>query len=424
MYKFVIKKCEQLKGEINVSGAKNSALPLMAATLLAPGKYEISNIPALNDIRTMINVLISLGAVIEWDKNKETLYMDTSKTESREAPYELVKTMRASAVVLGPLLARFGKARVSMPGGCAIGARPLDIHLRGFEELGAKITVKNGYIEALTKQKLKGKNITLSFPSVGATENLIMAATISSGKTIIMNAAREPEIVDLANMLNKMGAKISCAGENRIEITGVKKLQPVNYSVIPDRIETGTFMIAGSIIPGTIKIKNVITEHSLALITKLRETGVTIEKSGKNSLVVCAPKRLKPTNIATMPFPGFPTDMQAQFCALLILADGVSQVRETVFENRFLHTSELNRLGAKISIDRNTAKISGVKQLTGAKLTATDLRASAALVLAGLAAKGKTEIYRIYHIDRGYERIEKKLGKIGADIQRVETDEM
>ena len=332
--------------------------------------------------------------------------------------------MRASAVVLGPLLARFGKARVSMPGGCAIGARPLDIHLKGFAELGAKINVKGGYIEALSTRKLKGGQLILNFPSVGATENLMMAASLAAGKTIIMNAAREPEIVDLANMLNSMGAKISNAGENNIEIIGVKNLTPVNYSIIPDRIETGTFMIAASIIPGCLKLKNVNHEHSTAVINKLRETGVTIEKSGKTAMVVSSSGALKPTYITTMPFPGFPTDMQAQFCVLLALANGVSHVRETVFENRFMHISELNRLGAKISIDRNTARIIGVKNFSGAKLTATDLRASAALVLAGLAAKGETEIYRIYHIDRGYERIEKKLVKIGVDIKRVETEEM
>lgn len=424
MDKFIIEECHNLKGEVSISGSKNAALPIMAACLLSSGKFVLTNVPNLRDIKTMIRVLEHLGSKIQFDSFSNKLLIDNSKVKKGlEAPYELVKTMRASAVVLGPLLGRFGEAKVSLPGGCAIGARPLNIHLKGFEELGAKIEIKEGYVIAKSERRLAGTEISLDFPSVGATENLMMAACLAEGKTVIQNAAREPEIIDLADFLNKMGAKIKQAGESKIEITGVKKLKSVSYKIIPDRIECGTFLTAGAMIPGEILIKNSRQEHLPGVIEKLRKSGVIIEKNGKYGLSVCRKsERLKPVNIKTMPYPGFPTDMQAQMCAALCLADGTSCISETVFENRFMHISELNRLGANIRIDRNTAVITGVKKLTGANIMATDLRASAALVLAGLTAAGKTELLRIYHIDRGYENIEKKFAGIGADIKRIKSD--
>ncbi|MBP7653136.1 UDP-N-acetylglucosamine 1-carboxyvinyltransferase [Candidatus Dependentiae bacterium] len=424
MDKFIIEECKKISGEIFVSGSKNAALPIMAATLLASGEYVLSNIPDLRDVKTMSKVLEHLGAKTKYDNISKKLIINTEGIKkSSAAPYELVKTMRASAVVLGPLLSRFGEAKVSLPGGCAIGARPINIHLRGFEELGAAINIEDGYVLAKTTKKLKAAVISLDFPSVGATENLMMAACLAEGKTRILNAAREPEIVDLANFLNKMGAKIKNAGESNIDVTGVKKLKPVSYKIIPDRIEFGTFITAGAMIPGEITIKNVNTEHLPGVIEKIRKTGVIIENSGANAVIVSRMKeKLKPVNIKTMPYPGFPTDMQAQMCAALCLADGVSCISETVFENRFMHISELNRLGANIRIDRNTAVITGVKKLTGAQIMATDLRASAALVLAGLASSGKTELLRVYHIDRGYEHIEKKFAHIGAKIHRIKAE--
>jgi len=421
MDKFKIFHCNGLKGEVAISGSKNSALPIMAATILSSGKFELDNIPSLRDIYTMKKVLEYLGAKIEYCAETKKMLIDTTCLNKTTAPYELVKTMRASAVVLGPLLTRFGKARVSLPGGCAIGARPLNIHLKGFEDLKAKINIESGYINASIKKKLIGGTVILDFPSVGATENIMMAAALAEGKTEIINAAREPEIVDLANMLNKMGARIKNAGENKIEIIGVKKLKAVKYKVIPDRIEAGTFLTAVGLIGGRIKIKNIIMEHLPVVIEKLLEIGVKIERVSKNIIIASRAKKIKVTNIKTLPFPGFATDMQAQFCAMLSVAEGVSLISETVFENRFMHISELNRLGANISIDHNTAIIKGVKELSAAQIMASDLRAGAALVLAGLAARGETELLRVYHIDRGYENIELKFSKLGAHIERIKS---
>ncbi|HPP87887.1 MAG TPA: UDP-N-acetylglucosamine 1-carboxyvinyltransferase [bacterium] len=421
MDKFKIFHCNGLKGEVAISGSKNSALPIMAAAILSSGKFELDNIPSLRDIYTMKKVLEYLGAKIEYCAETKKMLIDTTCLNKTTAPYELVKTMRASAVVLGPLLTRFGKARVSLPGGCAIGARPLNIHLKGFEDLKAKINIESGYINASIKKKLIGGTVILDFPSVGATENIMMAAALAEGKTEIINAAREPEIVDLANMLNKMGARIKNAGENKIEIIGVKKLKAVKYKVIPDRIEAGTFLTAVGLIGGRIKIKNIIMEHLPVVIEKLLEIGVKIERVSKNIIIASRAKKIKATNIKTLPFPGFATDMQAQFCAMLSVAEGVSLISETVFENRFMHISELNRLGANISIDHNTAIIKGVKELSAAQIMASDLRAGAALVLAGLAARGETELLRVYHIDRGYENIELKFSKLGAHIERIKS---
>jgi len=423
MDKFIIEECRELKGAVRISGSKNSALPIMAATLLTDGEFILSNIPDLRDIKTMAATLEYLGSNVEYNRETRKLKINSRGVKSIRAPYELVKKMRASAVVLGPLLARFGKAEVSMPGGCAIGARPLNIHLKGFEELGAVIEIESGYIRASTRgRRLRGGVLQLEFASVGATENLMMTAVLAKGRTEIVNAAREPEIVDLANFLNKMGARIENAGESRIVITGVKKLSGVEYKIIPDRIETGTYIAAVATVGGEITIKNCRPEHLSSVIDKFRECGVIIEKSGKSSLIASRISALKPVNVRTMPHPNFPTDMQAQICAALALADGTSVVTETVFENRFMHIAELNRLGANIIIDRNSAIIKGVKRLSGAQIMATDLRASAALVIAGLAAANQTELLRVYHIDRGYEQIEKKFAGLGAKIQRVKTE--
>jgi UDP-N-acetylglucosamine 1-carboxyvinyltransferase len=413
--KLIIKGGKKLTGEVSISGSKNPALPIFISTLLAPGLHEISNLPFLRDINTTIKVLESLGGVVQG--NGHTVSIDTSNINSVEATYELVKTMRASVLVLGPLLARYGRARVSLPGGCAIGARPIDQHLKGLKALGADINLSHGYVEA-TAKSLKGARVNFDMPTVGGTEHIMMTATLAKGDTIIENAAREPEINDLAMMLIAMGAKIEGAGSDTIKITGVKQLSPANYRVMPDRIEAGTFMIAAAITGGDIKIKNMQLGDIDALIFKLLDTGVEI--TNKNGIVkVKGPKRLKSVNIKTRPYPGFPTDMQAQFMALMSVADGASVITENIFENRFMHVSELTRFGADITIDGKSATVKGVKKLSGAPVMATDLRASASLILAGLAADNTTEIYRIYHLDRGYESIEKKLAALGADIQRV-----
>ncbi|HPX61538.1 MAG TPA: UDP-N-acetylglucosamine 1-carboxyvinyltransferase [Deltaproteobacteria bacterium] len=415
MDKLVIKGGKKLKGEVEVSGSKNAALPIFVSTILAPGMNRIGNVPFLRDINTTIKVLESLGARIEG--NGHQVCLDTAGINSHEATYDLVKTMRASVLVLGPLLARFGRARVSLPGGCAIGARPINLHLKGLQALGAEITLEHGYVEARAK-RLKGARINFDISTVGGTEHLMMAAATARGETILENAAREPEIIDLAQILNRMGARIEGAGTDTIHVQGVSELSPVNYDVMPDRIEAGTFMIAAAMTGGDIRIHGMKLEHLDALVFKMQDAGVEIT-SRDNVVRVKGPKRLRSVNIKTRPYPGFPTDMQAQFMAMMCIADGASVISENIFENRFMHVSELLRFGADIVIEGNTATVKGVRKLSGAPVMATDLRASASLILAGLAADNTTEVSRIYHLDRGYESIEKKLAALGADIQRV-----
>jgi UDP-N-acetylglucosamine 1-carboxyvinyltransferase len=416
--KLVIHGGKKLSGEVTVSGSKNAALPIFISTILAPGCHEISNVPFLRDINTTIKVLEQLGARVEGRGN--IVKIDTTDLNSWEATYDLVRTMRASVLVLGPLLARFGQARVSLPGGCAIGARPINLHLKGLAALGAEITLEHGYVEAKAK-KLKGARINFDISTVGGTEQLLMAAATAQGETILENAAREPEIVDLADMLIKMGARIDGAGTDTIRIIGVDELTPASHSVMPDRIEAGTFMIASAITGGDVKIRNMRLDHLDALTFKLQDIGVEI--TNKDNIVrVKGPKKIKSVNIKTRPYPGFPTDMQAQFMALMCLADGACVISENIFENRFMHVSELLRFGADIIIEGNTATVKGVKKLSGAPVMATDLRASASLILAALAADNTSEISRIYHLDRGYEAIEKKLAGLGADIERVQDN--
>ncbi|MDA3902490.1 MAG: UDP-N-acetylglucosamine 1-carboxyvinyltransferase [Desulfuromusa sp.] len=414
MEKIVIKGGISLQGEVQVSGAKNSALPLMFATLLADGQSEISNVPSLRDINTAEKLLRELGAEVTSQDN--CYRINTGKVKSVEAPYDLVKTMRASVLVLGPLLARFGQARVSLPGGCAIGARPINLHLKGMEALGAKIHLDHGYVEA-TADKLRGAKISFDMPTVGGTENLLMAASLAEGETVLENAAREPEIVQLAEALNSMGAKIEGAGTAIIHIQGVASLTPLKCQVIPDRIEAGTFMIAAAITGGNILVRGAVRKDQEALISKLIETGTVIQPEA-DGLRVIGPKNLASVDIRTSVFPGFPTDMQAQFMALMTRAVGTSRISETIFENRFMHVCELQRMGADIQIDGHSATIRGTAAMTGAPVMATDLRASASLILAGLAAENTTEVSRIYHLDRGYEKIEKKLAGLGANIRR------
>ena len=415
MDKLVIKGGKKLSGDVTVSGSKNAALPIFISSLLASGTHEIHNVPFLRDINTTIKVMETLGAKVEGNGN--IVKIDTTGINNHEATYELVKTMRASVLVLGPLLARLGRARVSLPGGCAIGARPINLHLKGLEAMGAEIHLEHGYVEAKAR-RLKGARINFDTSTVGGTEHLMMAAATAKGETILENAAREPEIVDLAEVLNKMGARVEGAGTDTIRIAGVSELQPFTHSVMPDRIEAGTFMVAAAITGGDIKIHNMRLDHLDALVFKLQDAGVEI--SNKDNVVrVKGSRRIKSVNIKTRPYPGFPTDMQAQMMALMTVADGASVISENIFENRFMHVSELIRFGADIITEGNTATVKGVKKLSGAPVMATDLRASASLILAGLAADNTTEVSRIYHLDRGYESIEKKLAGLGADIKRV-----
>ncbi|MFO7814101.1 MAG: UDP-N-acetylglucosamine 1-carboxyvinyltransferase [Pelovirga sp.] len=414
MDKIVINGGIPLRGEVQVSGAKNSALPLLFATLLSDGVSEITNVPELRDISTAVKLLGELGADVTM--HDHCCRIDSQRIQSIQASYDLVKTMRASVLVLGPLLARFGHARVSLPGGCAIGARPINLHLKGLEALGATIRIDHGYVEA-TAPRLRGGRISFDLPTVGGTENLLMGAALAQGETVLENAAREPEVVQLAQALMSMGAKIEGAGTAIIHIQGVDGLNPLHCRVIPDRIEAGTFMIAAAITGGDVLVKGALRKDLEALISKLTEAGARISEEG-DALRVTGPKRPTPVDIRTSVFPGFPTDMQAQFMALMTLAEGSSRISETVFENRFMHVCELQRMGADIQIDGNSAMIRGVRQLTGAPVMATDLRASASLILAGLAAENTTEVSRIYHLDRGYERIEKKLATLGARIRR------
>ncbi|HEU4485926.1 MAG TPA: UDP-N-acetylglucosamine 1-carboxyvinyltransferase [Povalibacter sp.] len=417
MDKLQIRGGAPLHGEVRISGAKNAALPILAGTLLAEGPASIGNVPHLRDVTTMIELLGRMGVSVTIDE-KMRVEVDASTVRECIAPYELVRTMRASIVVLGPLLARFGKADVSLPGGCAIGARPVNIHVAGLEAMGAEIHIENGYIRARA-DRLKGTRLVLDTVTVTGTENLLMAATLAEGQTIIENAAREPEVVDLADFLIGMGAKIRGAGTDSIVIDGVEKLSGAHHDVLPDRIETGTYLVAGAITGGKVKVKGARAEHLDAVIAKLREAGASIAVGDSWIELDMQGRRPQSVNIRTAPHPGFPTDMQAQFAALNTVAQGVATVTETIFENRFMHMLEMRRLGADISIEGNTAIIRGVPHLTAAPVMATDLRASASLVLAGLVAQGTTDVLRIYHIDRGYERIEEKLEQLGAQIRRM-----
>ncbi len=413
--KFIVFGGNRLEGEVEVNGAKNAVLPLMCAALLTRGETIIDNVPNLRDVRTMCQLLESMGASTHFENR--TVHIDTSALEKFEADYELVRKMRASVLVLGPLLARYNKAKVSLPGGCAIGARPIDLHLRGLEALGANIDLKGGYIEA-TCEQLTGASYRFDYPTVGGTENLIMAAALCKGRTILENAAREPEIVDLANFINAMGGNISGAGSDLIVIEGVEELKPTRYSVMSDRIEAGTFIAAGIITKGEVLVKNCPVDGMKAVLERFRATGAQLTIQG-NDVLVKMEGPIQPIDIRTQPHPGFPTDMQAQMMALMSVADGRSAISETVFENRFMHVSELRRMGADIICEGSMAVIRGKERLEGAPVMATDLRASACLVLAGLVSRGVTEIRRIYHLDRGYERIEEKLQPLGAKIQRV-----
>ena len=406
-----------LRGTVRISGAKNAALPLMIASLLTEETLEISNIPHLHDITTTMELLGQLGVKLQVDE-KLSIEANAAEVNSVVAPYELVRTMRASILVLGPLVARFGKAEVSLPGGCAIGSRPVNLHIKGLEALGAEVSIDGGYIKAKA-ERLRGARIFMDLISVTGTENLMMAATLADGVTIIENAAREPEVIDLANCLNAMGAKVSGAGSDEITIDGVEKLGGAHHRVIPDRIEAGTFLVAAAISGGEIKVRDVLPKQLESVLDKLREAGAHIE-TGDNWIYLKAPEgAIKSVNIRTAPYPAFPTDMQAQFVLLNTIAEGTATVVETVFENRYMHVHELQRMGANIELDGNTAIIRGVKGLYGAPVMATDLRASACLVLAGLIAQGDTVIDRIYHIDRGYDCIEEKLSQIGANVRRV-----
>ncbi len=414
MDKFVIKGGRRLQGEIRVSGSKNAALPLLASSLLCGGWNTYYNIPDLVDIKTIKKLLGNLGAEIE---GGETLRVNTGNIKRCEAPYNLVRTMRASVLVLGPLVARMGRARVSLPGGCAIGARPVNLHLKALQELGAEIGLRDGYIEAKAP-RLKGATIYFDISTVTGTENIMMAAVLAKGTTVLENAAKEPEVVNLAETLNGMGAKVSGAGTDVIVIEGVDSLHPADATVIPDRIETGTYMIAAAITGGDVTIKGCRPGHLDALITKLREAGVSIEPV-QDGIRVTGGREIRSVDVKTLPYPGFPTDLQAQVMALVAIGKGVSVITETIFENRFMHVGELMRMGAVVKIEGSRAIVEGVEKLRGAPVMATDLRASASLVLAGLAAEGRTDLLRVYHIDRGYQSIEKKLSALGADIQRV-----
>ena len=403
-----------LHGTIDVSGSKNAALPALAATLLCEGAHQLTRVPDLADVRTLLGLLESMGA--SFTQKGSDVRIDATKVDKLEAPYDLVRTMRASILVLGPLLARFGKARVSLPGGCAIGARPIDQHLKGFERLGAKISMEHGYVLAECK-KLQGAEVLFDMPTVTGTENVMMAAALADGTSVLRNAAREPEIVDLAELLIGMGAKIEGHGTDTITIRGVTSLKPAKHSVVADRIEFGTFLVAGALAGEGVTVRGGVMEHQTALVDKLRQIGATLETKG-DDVVVHRARKPSAVDVVTAPYPGFPTDMQAQLMALLSVSAGASMVSETIFENRFMHVPELVRLGAQIRVDGGKAFVQGTESLSGTTVMATDLRASACLVLAGLVARGDTTVRRIYHLDRGYERLEKKLEAVGARIER------
>lgn len=420
MEKIIVRGGKRLSGTVKVEGAKNAVLPVIAATLLASkGKSIIHDVPALSDVYTISEVLRYLGADVKREGN--TITVDASQDLKMEAPFEYVRKMRASVLVMGSLLARNGRARVALPGGCAIGSRPIDQHLKGFEAMGASVKVGNGFIDAEVKGKLRGAKIYLDFPSVGATENIMMAAVLAEGTTVIENCAKEPEIVDLANFLNAMGAKVRGAGTGTIRIEGVDELTGTTHTVIPDRIEAGTFMVAAAITGGNVFIQGAVPEHLSSLIAKMEEMGVTIIEE-ENGLRVIGPEKLKAVDIKTMPYPGFPTDMQSQMMALLLKAEGTSMVTETVFENRFMHVEEFRRMNADIKIEGRSVIINGPCNLQGAEVAATDLRAAAALILAGLAAEGYTRVTELRHLDRGYVRFHEKLAALGADIVRVNDE--
>lgn len=412
----VVKESKPLRGTVKISGSKNAVLPIIAATLLVDGVSVIKSVPNLRDVNVMSDLLRHLGAKVDYDG--ETLIVDATEIKETEAPYNLVNKMRASFLVMGSLLSRFNTAKISMPGGCAIGTRPIDLHLKGFRAMGAEIVSDHGYVEALA-EKLSGSKIYLDFPSVGATENIMMAAVRAEGVTTIENAAEEPEIVDLANFLNKMGAKVRGAGTNTIKITGVEKLEAVEHTVIPDRIEAGTYMVAAAMTKGDVFVDNVIIDHIKPVVAKLIEVGCTVEEH-ENGVRVIGADKIMPTNIKTLPHPGFPTDMQSQFMAMLCMAEGKSTITETVFENRFMNVPELIRMGANIEINGKSAIVEGRDKLTGSEVMATDLRAGAALVIAGLVAEGETIVKNIYHIERGYVDLVGKLSMLGAEIYKVE----
>ncbi|QBX60067.1 UDP-N-acetylglucosamine 1-carboxyvinyltransferase [Staphylococcus aureus] len=419
MDKIVIKGGNKLTGEVKVEGAKNAVLPILTASLLASDKpSKLVNVPALSDVETINNVLTTLNADVTYKKDENAVVVDATKTLNEEAPYEYVSKMRASILVMGPLLARLGHAIVALPGGCAIGSRPIEQHIKGFKALGAEIHLENGNIYANAKDGLKGTSIHLDFPSVGATQNIIMAASLAKGKTLIENAAKEPEIVDLANYINEMGGRITGAGTDTITINGVESLHGVEHAIIPDRIEAGTLLIAGAITRGDIFVRGAIKEHMASLVYKLEEMGVELEYQ-EDGIRVRAEGDLQPVDIKTLPHPGFPTDMQSQMMALLLTANGHKVVTETVFENRFMHVAEFKRMNANINVEGRSAKLEGKSQLQGAQVKATDLRAAAALILAGLVADGKTSVTELTHLDRGYVDLHGKLKQLGADIERI-----
>ncbi|MBE5661261.1 UDP-N-acetylglucosamine 1-carboxyvinyltransferase [Staphylococcus sp. SS87] len=419
MDKIVIKGGNRLTGEVKVEGAKNAVLPILTASLLASDKpSKLVNVPALSDVETINNVLTTLNADVTYKKDENAVIVDATKTLNEEAPYEYVSKMRASILVMGPLLARLGHAIVALPGGCAIGSRPIEQHIKGFEALGAEIHLENGNIYANAKDGLKGTSIHLDFPSVGATQNIIMAASLAKGKTLIENAAKEPEIVDLANYINEMGGRITGAGTDTITINGVESLHGVEHAIIPDRIEAGTLLIAGAITRGDIFVRGAIKEHMASLVYKLEEMGVELDYQ-EDGIRVRAEGDLEPVDIKTLPHPGFPTDMQSQMMALLLTANGHKVVTETVFENRFMHVAEFKRMNANINVEGRSAKLEGKSQLQGAQVKATDLRAAAALILAGLVADGKTSVTELKHLDRGYVDLHGKLKQLGADIERI-----
>jgi UDP-N-acetylglucosamine 1-carboxyvinyltransferase len=419
LQKIIINGGIKLKGEVKISGAKNAALPIMAASLLTQAECVIHNVPKLMDVATMGKLISYLGAEVKGIEENNTISINTKALVKCDAPYDLVKTMRASVLVLGPLIVRCGEAKVSLPGGCAIGARPINLHLMGLEKMGAEIKLEHGYVW-LKAKRLKGAKIYLDISTVTGTENLMMAAALAKGATVIENAACEPEVVDLSNFLNKMGAKVSGAGTDVITIEGVDSLKGTEYRVMPDRIEAGTYAAASAITEGDVLLKDCAPKHLDAVISKLRETGAEVTEEA-DSMRVKRKGRLKASDVKTLPYPGFPTDMQAQFMALMSIAEGTSIIKETIFENRFTHVSELKRMGADIKIQGNTAVVKGSARLSGAPVMATDLRASASLIIAGIAAEGETEISRIYHLDRGYEMIEEKMSALGAKIKRVQA---
>lgn len=422
MEKIIVRGGQQLNGTVKVEGAKNAVLPVLAASLIASeGKSVITDVPVLADVYTINEVLKNINAEVNFDPETNTVEIDASNELLTEAPFEYVRKMRASVLVLGPLLARYGHANVAMPGGCAIGSRPIDLHLKGFEAMGAEIHVGNGFVEAKVDGRLKGAKIYLDMPSVGATENIMMAAALADGKTTLENCAKEPEIVDLANYLNKMGANIVGAGTETIRIHGVEKLHGAEHSIIPDRVEAGTFMVAAAITGGNVLIENVESEHVRSVISKLEEMNVSVTEEG-NGLRVIGPDELKATDIKTLPYPGFPTDMQSQMMALMLKANGTSVLTETVFENRFMHVEEFRRMNAKIKIEGRSVIIEGMNDLQGAEVAATDLRAAAALILAGLVSEGHTRVTQLKHLDRGYVDIVGKLAALGADIERVDEE--